>query len=391
VIKKMLLLSLVGIALMLTASCIIYVPYPEEYPPPQEQDYYDRDYRDYSGRYDTSYFYDYLSPHGLWVYQPPYGYVWIPKVYRYGWRPYSYGSWVWTDYGWTWISDWEWGWIPFHYGRWEWDDYLGWFWVPDTVWGPAWVSWRRSHLYIGWAPLPPDARFIPGVGIRGVTSLFPDRCWVFVDYPHFYRTHIYRNMLPLERNRTIITTTIHKTNIVMRNQLIFNEGVEMDYIERRVDGPIVKHSLQDADRPTRTVVSDDELQVFRPNIEKNETARPKTVIRREDVGGEISRSRTGQAGDVSPGQVETTLEENQTREITILRRTQEQEIEDIQKKSEEKKKTVGSVTSKKKIDQEAQGQIGQLKSKHAAEEAELKKRHEAEKSKVKVGKVKKKK
>ena len=139
--KKIVLLSLVGIALVLIAGCIIYVPYPEGYPPPQEEDYYDRDYRDFSGPYDTSYFYDYLSPYGMWVYQPPYGYVWIPKVYRYGWRPYSYGSWVWTDYGWTWISDWEWGWIPFHYGRWAWDDYLGWFWVPDTVWGPAWVSW----------------------------------------------------------------------------------------------------------------------------------------------------------------------------------------------------------------------------------------------------------
>ena len=28
------------------------------------------------------------------------------------------GHWLQTEYGWTWISDWDWGWAPFHYGRW---------------------------------------------------------------------------------------------------------------------------------------------------------------------------------------------------------------------------------------------------------------------------------
>ncbi|MCJ7581918.1 MAG: hypothetical protein MUP98_15500, partial [Candidatus Aminicenantes bacterium] len=157
--NKLSFYSFVILVILLLSSCLIYVPYPEGSPSTREDPYYEENYYDTPSRYDTSYFYDYLSPHGTWVFNSPYGYVWIPRVYRYGWRPYSNGNWAWSDYGWTWISDWEWGWIPFHYGRWGWDNYLGWYWVPDTVWGPAWVTWRQSSLYIGWAPLPPGTRF----------------------------------------------------------------------------------------------------------------------------------------------------------------------------------------------------------------------------------------
>ena len=48
------------------------------------------------------------------------------------------------------------GWVAFHYGRWINTDAYGWAWVPGNEWGPAWVDWRRSDEYAGWAPLPPD-------------------------------------------------------------------------------------------------------------------------------------------------------------------------------------------------------------------------------------------
>ncbi len=276
--NKLYLLSFVFFGLLLLSSCIIYVPYPEDFPPTQEEPYFEEDYRDTPSRYDTSYFYDYLSPHGMWVNHLRYGYVWVPGIYSYGWRPYSNGNWIWTDFGWTWVSDWEWGWIPFHYGRWDWDNYLGWYWVPDTVWGPAWVTWRQSSLYIGWSPIPPGTRFVPGVGIRTVTIGLSDRHWIFIEYPYFYRTHIYGHMLPVERNQTIISYTIHKTNIVQRDRFIVNQGIDREYIQNRAEKPIIKHVLKDASTPMKSVVRVDELQVFRPNIEKNEKAKPKTVV-----------------------------------------------------------------------------------------------------------------
>jgi hypothetical protein len=62
-----------------------------------------------------------LSPHGEWIHVPPHGLVWRPSVAVVGadFVPYATGGeWVYTDYGWSFETQWEWGWAPFHYGRW---------------------------------------------------------------------------------------------------------------------------------------------------------------------------------------------------------------------------------------------------------------------------------
>jgi hypothetical protein len=74
-------------------------------------------------------------------------------------------------------TDWAWGWAPFHYGRWFYSGEVhGWVWVPDTVWGPAWVEWRAGGGYVGWTPLPP-----PVVVSVHITPPI----WVFVTAQHF--------------------------------------------------------------------------------------------------------------------------------------------------------------------------------------------------------------
>lgn len=99
-----------------------------------------------------------LAPYGRWASDPDYGQVWIPQV-AYGWRPYSDGSWEWSDYGWTWVSGEPWAWT-FHYGRWFYRPLFGWCWLPGTAWGPAWVDWYYGDGFIGWAPLPPFATHV---------------------------------------------------------------------------------------------------------------------------------------------------------------------------------------------------------------------------------------
>lgn len=96
-----------------------------------------------------------LAYNGRWVYERPYGYVWVPTVYHYNdWRPYYYGRWVWYPIiGWNWISYEPWGWCVSHYGRWHWRGGLGWYWIPTRHWGPAWVHWHWDRNYIGWCPL----------------------------------------------------------------------------------------------------------------------------------------------------------------------------------------------------------------------------------------------
>jgi hypothetical protein len=101
-----------------------------------------------------------LAPYGAWVEDEEYGRVWRPDPTIVGsdFTPYeTAGSWVDTDYGWSFSCDYNWGWLPFHYGRWAYlDD--SWGWVPDHTWGPAWVDWREGGGYVGWRPRAPDGR-----------------------------------------------------------------------------------------------------------------------------------------------------------------------------------------------------------------------------------------
>jgi hypothetical protein len=109
-----------------------------------------------------------LAPYGSWSDDPTYGNVWSPYASAVGadFVPYATcGHWLMSEYGWTWVSDWNWGWAPFHYGRWIPLAGRGWSWVPGTMWGPSWVSWRSGHGYVGWSPLPPrGARLFAGRG-----------------------------------------------------------------------------------------------------------------------------------------------------------------------------------------------------------------------------------
>ena len=113
-------------------------------------------------------FYDSLSPYGSWINMPGYGYAWQPyaTVENAGWRPYTLGHWAYTDDGWAWVSDEHFGWLTYHYGRWMRTHTLGWVWLPGDQWAPAWVSWRYGNDYVGWAPLPPEARFDGAAGIQ---------------------------------------------------------------------------------------------------------------------------------------------------------------------------------------------------------------------------------
>ncbi|TMA85739.1 MAG: hypothetical protein E6J63_18780, partial [Deltaproteobacteria bacterium] len=99
-------------------------------------------------------FYERLSPYGYWMFVAPYGRVWVPAV-GYGWRPYYYGQWVLTDWGWTFVSDDPWGWAAYHYGRWNWGIGVGWYWIPGYEWAPAWVYWRYGGGYVTWCPIGP--------------------------------------------------------------------------------------------------------------------------------------------------------------------------------------------------------------------------------------------
>ena len=157
-------------------------------------------------------FYDQLAPYGQWVNYPAYGNVFIPNAGP-GFIPYSTaGHWEYTDqFGWTWDSDYPWGWACFHYGRWNFDPSYGWFWVPDTQWGPAWVVWRNSDQYYGWAPLPSGVDI--NMGINNGYGIAPDQ-WCFVPTQYMGDPNIYNYYMPRTNNDIFIA---HSAFIIRMN------------------------------------------------------------------------------------------------------------------------------------------------------------------------------
>ena len=94
-----------------------------------------------------------LSGYGEWVCVGHLGKVWRPWVAT-SWRPYTYGRWVRTTLGWTWVAYEPWGYIPHHYGSWAMCDF-GWVWVPGYSYSSANVVWVRTGGYVGWYARPP--------------------------------------------------------------------------------------------------------------------------------------------------------------------------------------------------------------------------------------------
>src|SRR5215813_4310577 len=183
-------------------------------------------------------FYDALAPYGEWIYVGNYGRVWRPSVAVVGvdFRPYGPGGhWVYTDYGWSFESDWSWGWAPFHYGQWYLDPVYGWVWVPGSVWAPAWVTWRYGGGYVGWAPMPPAGAAIV------VESYHP--YWCFVETRYLVARDVYHYAMPPQNYHAAFSATVavHQTQGVGGAR--WNAGPPAGQVSRDIGQPIHTASI----------------------------------------------------------------------------------------------------------------------------------------------------
>jgi hypothetical protein len=193
-----------------------------------------------SAQVSVNFFYGNLHPYGEWV-NCSYGYCWHPVNVAANWAPYTDGYWAYTDAGWTWVSYEDYGGIVYHYGRWVNIIGEGWVWVPGTVWAPAWVSWRSSPDYVGWAPLPPEATFSFGVGFGGwVDARFNigPGCYNFVGVRDFGAPALGGVIVNREQNVTIINNTTNITNITTNNSTVYTGGPRYADIAARSSRPI---------------------------------------------------------------------------------------------------------------------------------------------------------
>ena len=258
----------------------------------------------------TTYFYESLSPYGSWVQVSGYGWCWQPSVavVNTSWRPYcDDGHWLWTDNGWYWQSNYSWGWAAFHYGRWHRHQLHGWVWNPGTVWGPAWVTWRYSDSYCGWAPLPPEADWDVRFGLcyRG-SRVSLNFGWGLgydhfscVSFSHFHHREVWRHCAPRDRNVTIINNPTIINNYGNDRHSVVNRGVDKAMVERHSRDEIRKVDIRDTAQPTqasRLVKEGDRavaVNAFRPTLASHASAPPARILERQQPARPVASAASG--------------------------------------------------------------------------------------------------
>lgn len=246
---------------------------------------------------NIDFFYTALDPHGDWVQLDRYGFAFRPRAARDpNWRPYTAGGWVYTDYGWTWRSDEPFGWATYHYGRWARVPRLGWVWVPGSEWGPAWVSWRRSNDYVGWAPLPPDAWSSSGftTAVDSYYDIGPG-LYVFLRVADFGEPTYTRRVVAPEQNVTIINQTVNVTNVVyqkVQNHVtVVNNGPDLTVINKSSRLPVRRLGIERiaSGAPQSGKIEGNVFRVVAPLIQNAKPIAAPKAVRDEVKPDEVDR------------------------------------------------------------------------------------------------------
>lgn len=336
---------------------------------------------------DVGFFYDSLSPYGDWYFDAEFGWVWTPYDVAIGWRPYTEGRWIYTDYGWTWVSTWDWGWAPFHYGRWQFRHRHGWIWVPGDRWAPAWVAWRYGDGWVGWAPLPPSVRFRAGVGLEygaggRLDSSIDLHYWSFVQDRWLTDPRVRVRIVAEPRNATLIRTTRDVTRYAVERDRISVRGVDVDEISRAKGRPVSRYVLRDGDYRdgggTSAQIRSGEVRVYRPQVrdsaadrtppgrKRSEAALPRSatppVVGSENRDGqelentlrreraELEKQHNRQSASPPQGLSREELERRQARELAAMkeRAARERAVRESRAKASREKSPPSKTTPKRK-------------------------------------------
>jgi len=368
-----------------------------------QQGYPDAGY-DNQGPVDVSLFYGELAPYGRWIERGRYGWVWEPMRVPVGWRPYSRGRWVETDYGWTWISYEPWGWATYHYGRWLLDPEYGWLWVPGTEWGPAWVAFQEGEGYIGWAPLPPSVGFRVGIGIQigglSLSAAIDPYAFSFVPERNFLDERLEDAVLPPARNVTFIRNTRNITNIRVDHDRVVNESIPVERVEQATGQRVRRFQVNESRTPDRgrvAQVQGDQISIFRPAVKLAPTrpnVTPPVMIARRQQQRQAVQPPPDQQGQPEvrprqlpaphlmppqPGQPPTPSNARPAPAQVDLERKHQAEQQQLQARQQEEQRRLQQLQERDNADRQAQGQAQQQRAaQHQAEQKALQDQHQRE-------------
>lgn len=250
----------------------------------------------YSSVISYDIFYESLAPFGEWIEIDYDLIVWKPHNTGRYWAPYKKGQWLWTSDGWYWDSYEPFGWATYHYGRWHFDDYYGWIWFPGKRWAPAWVEWRYSDEYVGWAPLGPYAKFKIGFGIRFTTKYSHHyNHWHFISIKRFHGYDVNHYVVHHSRNRRLLETTKYRTNYYKRSGRIINGGVNRSFVERRSGIRISERSIvttkRHFNRNDRVYRDKRKIDVYRPDLTKRSSREVNVNVTRSKRSINLEKSK----------------------------------------------------------------------------------------------------
>jgi hypothetical protein len=336
------------------------------------------------GQMDINTFYTNLSPYGHWVQVSDYGSVWVPFNMVAGWRPYTLGHWVMTDYGWTWVSDEPFGWAAYHYGRWVDDPTYGWSWVPGYDWGPAWVAWRNGGGYIGWAPLPPQVGFSAGVGLElggvNLDVVVQPAAYCFVPERSFLEPRLTTYIALPARNVTIIRGTANTTSYTMSGNHVVNVGIPVQHVEQVTGKKVAVLKMASTAKPTTAQVRGGQLAMYRPTIVKKAgTPPPPPASKRAVSAATLAKQHQQESQNLQKTQAAETARLQQVHAgASHAKATEAPATKPAPTDDKRPAAKATSAAPSQPSAQEQQAEVKALQEQHQKEQQQLDSRHKAE-------------
>ncbi|HSA96801.1 MAG TPA: hypothetical protein VLJ16_12175, partial [Acidobacteriota bacterium] len=192
-----------------------------------------------------------------------------------------------------------------------------------------------------------------------------------------------RWVLPIERNRTIIGLTDFRENMDYRDRHVTNDGVDIDYVRRVTNRTVIDRlALKDSNRPGGAREEGQDLVVFRPEVRRNEGARPRQVVDESRAERQLQTEETGRIYRRVPRSETESLREDHDQERQLMRESQETEVAAIRRQAQEEEARVQKPEEKRKIQDRVNARLADLKKQHDEEKAELEKRQKTEEKKT---------
>ncbi len=155
-------------------------------------------------------------------------------------------------------------------------DYVGWVWVPGTVWAPAWVVWRHSDVNIGWAPM------LAGYDLWFGWAYYPIYYshWTFTRWRYFCDPHPHHHYL----GRKAIAKTFRHTYYPRRCRdsasASCHRGPSKRLVKKRTNLPVKSYKIENmaskgailsGKKAKKLGVGGDVLKMYRPKFKNAKT------------------------------------------------------------------------------------------------------------------------